>query len=159
MVSICTSAPGCVASGRGGYFRVLAHALLRFRGAQYVPTIRFTLESDIKTPSFFRSACTTMAQRRTSRRLAITRATSSGASARGEVFGTGGSFSMCFLWLHFTMAPCVYPRCRATLRVLHPFANSSRARRLTSGSLGFVVYAICLGGDSKVLNHYVGLTF
>src|SRR3989344_3751288 len=96
MVSICTKAPGWSASGRGGYFRVLAHALLRFSGAQYVPTIRLTEESETMTPSFFKSACTTMAQRRTSSRLAMTRARNSAESARGDFFGIGRRVSTHF---------------------------------------------------------------
>src|ERR1700691_3349102 len=96
MVSICTNAPGVSASGRGGYFLVLAQALFLLRGAQYVPTIRFTDESETLTPSFARSACTTMAQRLTSNRLAITLARSSSGSALGDFFGMEGTVSTVF---------------------------------------------------------------
>lgn len=44
---------------------------------------------------------------------------------------------------HFTMALCVYPKCRATFLVDHPFCFTKRtASRRTRGRAGFFVYAM-----------------
>src|SRR3989339_1164921 len=55
------------------------------------------------------------------------------------------------------MVPWLYPRWRATLRVLQPSLSSCRAIILTPAIWVLVVYDISLS-DSKVLNHYAYLT-
>ena len=44
--------------------------------------------------------------------------------------------------IHFTIALWVYPRCLATVRVLHPARTSRTASLLTRGSCGFIEYAM-----------------
>src|SRR3989344_5889665 len=44
---------------------------------------------------------------------------------------------------HFTIALCVYPKCRATFRVDHPACFTKRtASRRTRGRAGFLLYAM-----------------
>jgi hypothetical protein len=75
--------------------------------------------------------------------------TTSRESARGELFGFEDCVSILrnppvgSLAHHFTIALCVYPKCRAAFRVDHPFCFTKyTASRRTRGRAGFLVYAM-----------------
>src|SRR3989344_1144971 len=91
----------------------------------------------------------TCPQRRRPIRFLMMACTISRGSAHGELFGLDdnvsilrrppvGSFAH-----HFTIALCVYPKCRATFLTGHPSCFTKRtASRRTFGSSGFMLYAI-----------------
>jgi hypothetical protein len=70
-------------------------------------------------------------------------------SARGLLFGFDDRVSILLnppvssFAHHFTIALCVYPKCRATFLVDHPSCLTKRtASRRTFGSSGFLLYAM-----------------
>src|SRR3989344_400962 len=91
----------------------------------------------------------TWPQRLRPTRFLMMACTISRESARGEVFGFDDNVSILrnppvgsFLH-HFTTALCVYPKCRATFLVDHPFCfTKDTASRRTRGRAGFMLYAI-----------------
>src|SRR3989344_9505303 len=91
----------------------------------------------------------TCPQRLRPTRFLMMACTISRESARGEVFGFDDNVSILrnppvsSFAHHFTMALCVYPKCRATFLVDHPFCFTKRtASRRTRGRAGFFVYAM-----------------
>jgi hypothetical protein len=62
----------------------------------------------------------------------------------GRLLNVGITFlpSLGAFFTHFMTAVWWYPKCLATLRMLHPFRTSLTASRLTAGSLGLLLYAI-----------------
>lgn len=147
-VSACNKAPGCVAFGRS----VASCGLFRgecFFNKWQRESVRWTEHNDTDIPSATSSRWMTCPQRRRPTRFLMMAYTMSRESARGDVFGFDdcvgiilhppvGSFAH-----HFTMALCVYPRCRATFLVDHPFCFTRyTASRRTLGRCGFLLYAI-----------------
>jgi len=146
-VSNSTKSPGFSTSGSGGYFRVFFQGL-RFLRREYLPSTRFTDESETVTPSRFKYSCITSEHLLCSMRAATIFAMISFESEWGCFFGLELRVSMrapttipAFLH-HFTIQLCVYPKCRATARVLDPLRIILTAWARTRAMFSLFVYVI-----------------
>ena len=147
-VSHCKRAPACVPAG------LLVASCGRFQGLRSLSRwqrfkVRCTEHSDTDMPSLRSSRCMTCPQRRRPTRFLMMAKTIFRESAFGLRLGLDDSVGIFLnppvgsLAHHFTMALCVYPKCRATFRVDHPFCFTKRtASRRTRGRAGFLVYAM-----------------